>query len=57
MIYNHPVECVHHWVFGTPQGRFNIGTCKYCGERTEATNWLDQFPWSSWKINEIGEKK
>ena len=58
MYTRHPVECVHHWVFGTPKGQINIGTCKYCGERTEAVNYLDdRINWSKWTFNNIGEKK
>jgi len=51
MYTKHPVECVHHWVFGAPKGQINIGTCKYCGERTEAVNWLEPPPLTIWKAN------
>ena len=55
MINNHPVECVHYFVFESPNGKFSIGKCKYCGERTEAVNCLELSPWSTWKGFEIGE--
>ena len=57
MINNHPVECVHYFVFESPNGKFSIGKCKYCGERTEAVNCLEPSPWATWKGFDIGEKK
>jgi|TARA_R100000306_G_scaffold3390_1_gene6198 hypothetical protein len=49
MYTKHPVECVHHFVFEPPKGKFNIGTCKHCGERVESTNYFDTTPLSIWK--------
>jgi hypothetical protein len=42
-------KCTHHWVFGTPQGQINVGTCKYCGDQLECVNYLDPAPLSIWK--------
>jgi hypothetical protein len=57
MDIRHPVECVHYFVFESPNGPTSIAKCKHCGERTEAVNCFESSPWSTWKGFDIGEKK
>jgi hypothetical protein len=41
-----PVEkatCIHHWLIEPAIGPISCGVCKYCGERKNFFNILDEF--------------
>jgi hypothetical protein len=41
--------CVHYWIFAPPNGHTSIGTCKYCGNKTEDVNYFDLPALALWK--------